>query len=285
VEKIIGYLLPLLIMFSSSQNFSAKETKIILAGDIMLGRSVMTQSLSMSDPSYPFRKVADKLKENDIVFANLEDPIINNCPVSNSGFKFCADPRMVEGLKFAGINIVNLANNHILNYGRDGETETEKILTDNGIKWVGDGNLEVIEKNGTKFGFLGFDFVDNLPKDSDYKLIKDSKNEVDVLIVMVHWGVEYTNQPTKYQKLVAVDLINSGADVVSGSHPHWVQPIDYINAKPVFYSLGNFVFDQPWSEETKNGLVIQLTYQNSKIINTEKMPVYMKDFAQPEWIQ
>jgi poly-gamma-glutamate synthesis protein (capsule biosynthesis protein) len=285
VEKIIKFLLSLLVIFNSSQATPTKETSIILTGDIMLGRSVMTQSLGMNDPIYPFRKVADKLNTVDIVFANLENPVIENCPFSNSGFKFCADPKMVEGLKSAGIGIVSLANNHILNYGRDGEIETEKILTDNGIKWVGDGNLETTEKNGTKFGFLGFNFVDILPNDLDYQLIRDSKAKVDVLIVMVHWGTEYTSQPTETQKLIANNLIEAGADVISGSHPHWVQPIDYVSGKPVLYSLGNFIFDQEWSEETKNGLAIELTYQNAKLLNIEKLPVYMKNFAQPEWAQ
>jgi poly-gamma-glutamate synthesis protein (capsule biosynthesis protein) len=132
---------------------------------------------------------------------------------------------------------------------------------------------------------LGFDFVDILPKDSDYQLIKDSKTKVDVLIVMVHWGIEYTSQPTESQELIANNLVNSGADVVTGSHPHWMQPVDYINGKPVFYSLGNFVFDQTWSEETKNGLAAELTYQNSSLLKIENLPIYMKNFAQPEWVK
>jgi poly-gamma-glutamate capsule biosynthesis protein CapA/YwtB (metallophosphatase superfamily) len=291
--KLTNFLLSILLfLFPNSQNLPAQiqnipvvNTKIILAGDIMLGRSVMTKSLGVNDPVYPFRKVADRLNQADIVFANLENPIVTNCPLSNSGFKFCANPKMVEGLKLAGVDIVSLANNHILNYGEEGKEETEKILTDNGIAWVGDGNLEVIEKNGTKFGFLGFDLMDKLPKDSDYQLIKDSKSKVDILIVMVHWGVEYTPEPASNQKIFAGNLVNAGADVVSGSHPHWVQTIEYINEKPVFYSLGNFIFDQEWSEETKKGLAVQLTYRNGQLLNVEKLPVYIRNFVQPEWVQ
>lgn len=293
MEKLISFLLSILIfLFPSNRNLPAqiqdipvKETNVILIGDIMLGRSVMTKSLNMNDPIYPFRNVAEKLNQADIVFANLENPIISNCPSSNSGFKFCADPKMDEGIKFAGVDIVSLANNHILNYGKDGKVETEKILTENGIAWVGDGNLEIIEKNGTKFGFLGFDFVDKLPKDSDFQLITDSKKKVDVLVAAIHWGVEYTVQPTETQELIAKKIIIAGADVISGSHPHWVQSIDTINDKPVFYSLGNFVFDQVWSEETKTGLAVELNYQNTQISNITKLPIYMKNLAQPEWVQ
>ncbi|HKC04644.1 MAG TPA: CapA family protein [Patescibacteria group bacterium] len=283
MDRLINSFLSLLIAFFTTQSLN-KDTNLIFTGDIMLGRSVMVASLKMNDPDYPFRKVADKLSKADIVFSNLETPIISKCPPSNAGFKFCADPKMVEGLKFAGVDIVNLANNHTLNYGEEGLIETEEILKSNGIKWVGEGNLVIIEKNGTKFGFLGFDFVDNKPSKANYQLIQDSKKRVDVLIPMIHWGTEYTPIPSNGQKLIANELVNSGADVVIGGHPHWVQNIDYINGKPVFYSLGNFIFDQLWSEETKHGLAVQLFYQNNKLSKIDKLPIYMKNFAQPEWV-
>lgn len=262
---------------------SNTEATIILTGDVMLGRSVMKISLSKNDPSYPFEKVSDILKKADIVFGNLENPIVLNCPFSDSGLKFCADPKMVDGLRYANINIVNLGNNHAKNYGEDGLKQTENLLSDAGIGYVGTDNLVIKEVNGTKFGFLGFDFVDDKPNDLNYQLIKGSKEKVDILIIMIHWGVEYTSDPTDTQKLIANDLVSSGADVVVGSHPHVIQSIDYINGKPVFYSLGNFVFDQPWSEETKKGLAIRLTYNGKKLSKIEKLPVYMKNIAQPEW--
>ena len=107
---------------------SAKQTSLISTGDIMLGRSVMTKSLKDNDPNYPFLYVSDVLRNADIVFSNLENPIVDNCPYVNSGFKFCADPKMIEGLKYAGVDIVSLANNHILNYGKEGLSQTKKYL-------------------------------------------------------------------------------------------------------------------------------------------------------------
>lgn len=260
------------------------ETIIILTGDIMLGRSVMKTSLMKNDSIYPFKKIADVLKKADIVFGNLENPIVSNCEYSDSGFKFCADPKMIQGLNFAGIDILNLANNHTQNYGQEGFLQTMNNLTTNNIEYVGADNLVIKRVNGTNFGFLGFDFVTKEPKDVDYQLIMKSKNKVNVLIVMVHWGVEYTSNPTIIQKQIANELVFSGADVVVGNHPHWVQTIDYINEKPIFYSLGNFVFDQPWSEKTKSGLVIKLIYEGAKLFRIESMEIYMKDFAQPEWV-
>lgn len=268
---------------AQKNKFPVGSTKIIVAGDIMLGRSVMSVSLSKGNPDYPFEKVADKLRGADLVFANLENPVISDCPKSDSGFKFCALPIMLIGLKNAGVDIVNVANNHTGNYGEAGFSETMQNLKNYGIDFVGNKNLVIKSINGTNFGFLGFDFVDKKPTDADHRLITDSKKEVDVLIVMTHGGTEYTAIPSSSQKSAAIGLTAAGADVVVGSHPHWVQPLDYINEKPVFYSLGNFIFDQAWSEETKKGLAVQLTYSNKNLEAIENMPIYMGAFAQPEW--
>ena len=109
----------------------------------MLGRTVMTTSLDKNDPIYPFRNVYGRLEEADVVFVNLENPIIANCPRKLTGLVFCADPRMLAGLIFSGIDIVSLANNHTRNYGEKGLTETKKYLTDNGIDYT-ESSLEII---------------------------------------------------------------------------------------------------------------------------------------------
>jgi len=259
------------------------DTKLILLGDVMLGRSVMDKSLTLNNPRYPFEKVADKLNTADIVFANLENPIIKNCPTSITGLRFCTDPKMIDGLKFANINVVNLANNHILNYGKEGLEETKKYLSQNGIKYVGDGNLEIIENNGVKFGFLGFNYVDGSFSTSDISLISNSKTQVDVLVIGIHWGNEYTSIPNNNQKMIADKILDAGADIIAGHHPHWVQSIEEKSGKYIFYSLGNFVFDQFWSKETRQGLAIELNYKNKTLTNYFKMPIYMKNFVQPEW--
>lgn len=261
------------------------EENLILTGDIMLGRSVMNQSIIKNNYNYPFEKVAEKLKSADITAINLENPITDKCPVSNSGFIFCADPKTIEGLNYAGVDVANLANNHMNNYGKNGMIQTENYLKNSNIDFTGDNNLTIKNVKDIKFGFLGFDFTSNNPKDEDFKLISESKNKVDVLVVFVHWGVEYRSTPTDGQKETAKKIIIAGADVVAGSHPHWVQNMEYINGKPVFYSLGNFVFDQPWSEETKKGLAVKLTYQGKELKKIDDMPIYMKKFAQPEWVK
>ena len=251
----------------------------------MLGRTVMTTSLDKGDPNYPWHKVADKLNYADLVFANLETPVIENCPSKTDGLIFCADPKMVEGLKYAGVDVVTLANNHTENYGEAGLTETKKILMENGIAYT-DQSLAIREVNGVKFGFLGFEFVDRDITDDQLELTRALNGQVDTLIVGVHWGSEYQDKAGAKQREIARKLVNAGADVVIGHHPHWVQDMEYIGDKPVYYSLGNFVFDQMWSEETRHGLAIKLTFDSmGKVVGEERLPIYMKDWAQPEWVE
>lgn len=264
--------------------YLSKEIKIIITGDVMLGRSVMAMSL-LKGIDYPFEKVAEVLKNADLTFVNLENPIIENCPISNDGMLFCTDPKMIRGLTFAGVDMVNLANNHTKNYGNNGLTQTQKYLNDEKIDYVGVNNLLIKDIQQTKFGFLGFDFLSNSPKESDYELIKQSKNKVDVLIVMIHWGVEYKSKANERQKNIAKKIIQAGADVIVGTHPHWVQDMEYIDGKPVFYSLGNFVFDQSWSMETKKGLAIRLNYLGKEFLGFDQLPIYMENFGQPNWVK
>lgn len=273
------------IATSIAQSIFSNNTTILLAGDTMIGRSTMTESLKKNNPAYPFEKVKEKLKQADIVFLNLENPIIEDCPQTNSGMIFCAGPKMIKGLKESGVDIVTLANNHSKNYGQKGLEETIQRLNDEGIETVGYGNLVVKKVKAINYGFLGFDFLTKEPKQSDYELINQSKGKVDVLIVGVHWGVEYTDKANKYQKEWAKKMIENGADIVAGHHPHWIQEKEEIDGRPIYYSLGNFIFDQMWSEKTKQGLVVELTFKNGKLINTKELFTYMSSWAQPEFIE
>jgi poly-gamma-glutamate capsule biosynthesis protein CapA/YwtB (metallophosphatase superfamily) len=270
--------------FISTPTPKSRKVTLMLVGDIMLGRTVNIRSLEKNDPTYPFLKVADKLRGEDIVFANLESPIVEKCPRIESGFTFCADPRMVEGLVFSGVDVVNLANNHTSNFGEQGLEDTKRILSQKSIKWVGERNFETLEKNGIKFGFLGFDLFDNDLLQSYLDFIEESDKKVDVLVVGVHWGREYTPKATVMQEQEAKRMIDAGADVIAGHHPHWVQNTKYVNGKPVFFSLGNFVFDQMWSEETKKGLAVQITYEGKDIVDQKNFPVYTAEWAQPQWV-
>lgn len=251
----------------------------------MLGRAVMTHALDEAgDPRYPFIKVADTLRAADIVFVNLENPIVEGCPPHYSGFKFCTSPELVEGLVYAGIDVVTLANNHSRNYGQDGLNQTVDYLNKAGISVTGLNDLTIKQFSNLTIGFLGFDFLTNTPTQKDYDLVQTSSSQVDVLIVGVHWGSEYQSTADSLQTIVAHKLVENGADVVVGHHPHWVQNHEYIDGKAVYYSLGNFIFDQMWSEETKKGMAIRLTFEGKNIVKEEFLPIYMSSWSQPEFI-
>lgn len=282
---ILVYVTGHITKFGPTEIFVNKTSRITLVGDIMLGRSVMIRSLKINDSQYPFLKVAGELKKADLVFANLESPLVEGCPKTDSGMIFCADPALVNGLSYANIGVVSLANNHLANYGAKGIADTKRILTDAKIDYTGTGKLAVKQIHGTKFGFLGLNFVDREPSSLDLKTITDSKKLVDVLIIGVHWGKEYQVSPADSQKLTAKNLIAAGADIIVGHHPHWVQDEEIINGKRVYYSLGNFVFDQMWSEKTKQGLAVELTFDGQKLVREDKLPVKITSIGQPEFVK
>ena len=259
--------------------------KILIAGDVLLGRTVTIESLDKNnDPTFPFLFVKEIMADSDLSFMNLESPIVTQCPRIYEGYKFCAPPEMLEGLVVSGVDVVTLANNHTYNFGKEGFNETISYLNSKGVDSVGYGNFIEQKVGDTTFGFLGFDFLTNTPTQADYDLVSESDKKVDVLIVGVHWGVEYVDTPNDYQVAIAKNLVDSGADLIAGHHPHWIQSIDEIEGVPVYYSLGNFVFDQMWSEETKKGLVIILEYDGDEIVGEEKIYTYTEKRGQPKII-
>lgn len=250
----------------------------------MLGRSVMSEAEKRNDLNYPFRKTVEILSQADIAFFNLESPIVTDCPPHESGYKLCTKPEFGKTLAFSGVDVVSIANNHSLDYGYQGRQDTKNYLEREGILYTDYENFEIIEKKGIKFGFLAFDFTLRQPTAKDYQTIESSKKQVDFLFVSVHWGVEYQDMPTDFQRVWADKIISSGADVIVGHHPHWVQTIERRQSKVIYYSLGNFIFDQDWSEETKKGLVVRLTFGQEGIIEEELLPTYQESFAQPSFI-
>jgi poly-gamma-glutamate synthesis protein (capsule biosynthesis protein) len=283
-------------------------TTILFVGDVMLGRSVMNETLELGDSYYPFRKVADNMRKADLTFVNLENPIVDDCPLHEGGYTFCTTPSIAGGLAWAGVDAVSISNNHILNYGSEGLASTRDYLEREGITSVYSDGLQVFNIDGIDYGFLGFEYVFK-PEDPEHlPLVAQSEDKVDILIVSVHWGDEYENTANSFQRNLAKKFIEKGADVVIGHHPHWVQDADCFSeneegqfvlavhftadelrenricpsgTKPVYYSLGNFIFDQMWSEETKKGLVVELTFDRNKMIGAKSAPVYIPLVGQP----
>ncbi len=192
---------------SWTATFSAQKlTRLLATGDVIPSRSVNFNTIQVNDFTWAYKNTAHILKDADITFINLESPLLDNCPVSNEGMIFCGNKRHAEGLIYAGVDIVNLANNHLGNYGLDGITETKKILDQYHILYTGAHRPVLATFNQQVFAFLGYNLIgyreDGLSW-ADYELIKKDiqqlKNKTDIIIVAFHWGTEYTSQPTQEQ--------------------------------------------------------------------------------------
>lgn len=287
-----------------------EEFEIVAVGDILLGRGVgMRLKNGNKDYIYPFLEVRNILKNGDVVFCNLEESITastHSLTGIKDGGKYVLknDVEAIEGLKYAGFNLMNLANNHILDYYERGLLDTMEILDKNGIKYAGAGrNLDearkpaIIEAKGVKVGMLAYtDMAEIVYKGNpNYKFaagqdkpgvaprplkfdeslqkdIRQVRDEVDILIVSLHWGVEESFEVLSNQREFAYNLIDNGVDVILGHHPHQFQGIEIYKGKPIFYSLGNFIFDQN-DPENQESFIITLDYRGNKLAGIEAIPV------------
>jgi len=263
-----------------------RKVEVMIMGDVMLGRSVNTTAQRRGDWKYPFLKTSEELFQADLTLGNLETPLVPGCKNTDTGMIFCGNPKMVEGLKLAGFDVLSLANNHIFNYGRSGFEETEELVESEQIVGVGEGEIEEVEVKGVKLAFLAFDDVSNrVNKEKMIQLIKEAKERNEVVMVSMHWGWEYRSAPNLRQIDLGRGAIDAGANVVWGHHPHWVQSVEEYNGGYIFYSLGNFVFDQMWSEKTREGVVARVVMDREGVEEYELLPVRIYDYSQPKWVE
>ena len=339
------------------------ERTLLFVGDVMLSRHVGALMEARQDWDYPFRKIAPTLRAADLAFANLE------CPVSDTGrnlhhlYSFRADPRAIEGLKYAGFTVLSVANNHMDDWDRPALLDTVRRLCAAGLvpvgaganlgeahypvfvtcppashcrKWkletgnsklesgnwkletrnsrlasdeppLGGGDFRVsncelrtssFEFPSLKIAFLAY--VDIEPKDAAASLtragvawlepervladIRFARHLADLVIVSVHWGTEYAPRPLKEQVQWAHEMIDAGADLVVGGHPHVVQPLEEYHGHWIAYSLGNFVFDQKWPI-THHGLMLKVTVTGRQIMRVTPVPVTIDEKMQPEVVE
>lgn len=264
---------------------------LISTGDIGLVRDVNYRIQQKKDVNYPFLKIAEYLKNADLTVINLEGPVINNCPIIITGFKFCGNAQNANGLSFAGIDAANLANNHTTNYGLEGLRETVSALESVGIKPFGtDDQIQYIKLKNKIFALVGFvelgnnwAGLNNATAENVGKIVSNASKNSDVVIVSFHWGVEYTRNPTENQIALAHKAIDSGADIILGNHPHWIQTNEIYKEKFITYAQGNTIFDQDWSQETKEGVIYKFVYRDGNFEKIEEKYTIIEDNAQPRF--
>jgi len=271
-----------------------EPTTLSFVGDIMLDRGVYQKILSNSY-FYPFYHIEQAFRGIDLVVGNLEGPIAyKKVNFPKESLRFCFDKDVIQTLLYAHFNALSLANNHTDNMGLNGISQTKEILQKGGIDFFGEPtnfkNSRIIEKNGVVLVGFNATYPFNLDEVSEWiRDIKESHENSFVIMVM-HFGEEYIGKSTYSDRYLAHTLIDAGADLIIGSHPHVVKDIELYESKKrniktlIFYSLGNFVFDQYFSKETQEGLIVFVTkygksfeFTIEPVSLTESQPKLMKE--------
>ena len=283
-----------------------KETILYFVGDIMMTRGVKNSVDKNFNGNYgKLFENLEELKNADILFGNLEGDVSDKGNNVGSKYSFRMEPSVLPVLKEAGFDIVSFANNHVGDWNMPAFKDTIFRLEENGILKTGAGlnkaeakEPTIIEENGIKFGFIGFSDVgpnwmevkeDNagilLASDPNFsEIIKNGKDKCDILIISIHFGEEYKPIHNLRQEYLAHTAIDNGADMVVGHHPHVTEDIEFYKEKPIVYSLGNFIFDQYFSEETMKGMLFEAKYSGKNLISTEQKTIELNKNYQPKGI-
>lgn len=273
--------------------------RLLVVGDMMLDRSVFLHTQKAGDYTFPFQKFFSFLKEWDLRMGNLEGPITTSKSVANgtggSRFTFTFSPEFVKPLR-ENFDFLSLANNHTTNFGKKGLDQTRQFLREGHITFFGDPNNSIgfisttTEKQNISFALVGYHQLIEKGLADVVDEIERLNRIVDVVIVMPHWGHEYiSTHPSAAQKKEAHALIDAGADVIFGAHPHVIQPIEEYKEKVIFYSLGNFIFDQYFSEKTMQGLTVGMIVvkkeENILGLTFRLHPIRINKESQPELVE
>lgn len=240
--------------------------KMLVVGDIMLDRNVRNIINEKGFDEF-FKGVKELVSEADVAVGNLEGPFTTAESVTatlvNKALQFTFDPALAPAMADLGFDILGLANNHAYNFGREGLEMTRRYIGSSGMVYYGDPfNKDeistIITKDGVTIGLVGFHEFYYVNFDKVSNEINRIRPMVDVLIVTPHWGVEYEKEPTGKMKEWAHQWIDLGADVVIGTHTHIVGDSEIYNNKKIYYSLGNFAFDQYFSKATMEGMAVEI---------------------------
>ena len=248
---------------------------LVFVGDVLLSRNVEFL-MQQHGLDYPYRAINfSNLAINPIIVGNFESTIPeNHVPTEARKINFSVASKYLSALRMAGFTHLSLANNHSYDFGESAYTNTKQKLSDNDLKTFGDPNALSEESitffsAGNKFiAVVGLHTLKSIPSQSEIEaLLKRASIKSDFQIVYVHWGTEYEPVSDERQRRLAKSLVRAGADLIVGHHPHVVQEIELVDGVPVFYSLGNYIFDQYFSTEVQEGLMINIEFGQKPLIH------------------
>jgi hypothetical protein len=266
---------------------------VLFVGDIMLGRKVEWY-MDTQGSEYPFRNVIQFLQSADLTIGNFEGVVSRlHIPTPSMTFRFSIKDKYLASLQALGFDVLSLANNHALDYGTSSLSFTRELCTSISLLCVGTPKAidayssEVIDVYGVEIGFLSIETIYGLPNDAEVRIeLTRLASTSDTQVALVHWGNEYELTHSEEQRKLARMLIDNGVDTVIGHHPHVIQDIELYREKPIFYSLGNFIFDQYFSTEVQEELAVTMKIRDTDIeysltpftsTTTQSQPDYMTD--------
>lgn len=269
-EEIFRY--EVIEVMHSVKPSSTDPVTLLFVGDIMLGRKVEWY-MDTHGYQYPFLNVIDFLQKPDLTIGNFEGVVTKiHIPTPSMTFQFSIREEYLPYLHEIGFDVFSLANNHTLDYGTSSLAYTRSLCASSGLVCVGTPkgidsfSSTVIDVRGIKIGFLSLETINGLPLDSAlHDELTRLASTSDTQIALVHWGTEYSLTHSYEQEQLAHTLIDYGADTIIGHHPHVIQDIELYKGKPVFYSLGNFIFDQYFSDEVQEELAVHMAIDEASI--------------------
>jgi len=276
------------------------QTTLVAVGDILLGRSLGTLMEETKDYSMAFRNIEPELKSADIAFANLEGPFCGEPPYYGEGMVFRVRPAAIAGIVHAGIDVLSVANNHFANGGDACMGFSLNLARQAGIATAGAGETyeeahrpAVLVRHGVRFAFLGYTYADrNDSPGAAYVIsgrnpqrvredVAAARRLADVVIVSLHDGTEYTARVAPETEQFCHAAIDAGAAVVLGHHPHVPQRIEQYHDGWIFYSLGNFIFQQYTPPEVKTALMARITFTGARVTRLEATPLVIEWHSTP----
>jgi len=278
------------------------RTIVTFVGDIMLGRGVA--AANPGDPVAPLRPMETLLHSADLTVGNLESTLSDAGPPQQGDDSFSAVPHVLPAMARLGFDALSLANNHTGDFGPRALVDTIGAFRGSGVAPFGAGRdlreaarPVVLERHGVRFGFVGFNAIGETPRAAPGRAgvlsvrmpprtgplnrgdlarvlgeVGRLDRRVDVVVVLPHWGTQYTHTVEPVQRLVAHRLVDAGADLVVGGHPHWVQGMERYRGARIAYSLGNFVFDMDFMEETMEGVALTATFRGDRLRGVRLTP-------------
>jgi poly-gamma-glutamate capsule biosynthesis protein CapA/YwtB (metallophosphatase superfamily) len=290
-------------------------TTLAAVGDIMLGRRVGARH--RADPGAPLKPLAKRLAGAEITVGNFESTLSASGSPTQGGDSFAASPRVRPALRAAGFDLLSLANNHVGDYGDRALRQTLDRFDSGGIETVGAGRdlaaarrPVIIERDGVRVGFLAVDSIGETPAATRTRAganrlnmpprtgplnrshlrritsdIRALNSRVDAVVVLTHWGTQYTHRPESSQRSAAQAFADAGADLVIGGHPHWVQGYEMAGSAVVVHSLGNFVFDMDFQTKTREGIFLEIVLWGGKVKAVEPVPYVIDNAFTPRLVR